>query len=79
MSDLFIVRLWDGMDGIWCDVSEPVSKEEADRIWKEKTQNGTKAVKFEDIDYFHIFPADTTMRYRSGQSLMGLEDRGANP
>jgi len=70
-----VVRLWDGMDGIWVDVSGPVSKKEADRIWNEKTANGTKATKFSDIDYYSIFPADTTMLYRSGQSLMGLEDR----
>jgi hypothetical protein len=75
MIDLFVVRLWDGMDGIWMDVSEHVSKEEADRIWNEKTAKGTKATKYADIDYYCIFPADTTMLYRSGQSLMGLEDR----
>lgn len=75
MSELFVVRLWDGMDGIWMDVSEPVSKEEAQRIWNEKTANGTKAKCFDDIDYYHVFPADTVMRFRTGQSLMGLEDR----
>lgn len=75
MAELFIVRLWDGMDGIWCDVTEPVSKEEADRVWNEKTANGTKATKYGDIDYYRVFPADTTMQYRSGQSMGGLEDR----
>lgn len=75
MDNLFIVRLWDGMDGIWCDVSEPVTKQEADRIWNERTENGTKSTKYADIDYYAIFPADTAMLYRSGQSLMGLEDR----
>lgn len=75
MTELFVVRLWDGMDGIWMDVSESVSKEEADRIWAEKTKNGTKNTKYDDIDYYCIFPADTVMRYRSGQSLEGLEDR----
>lgn len=75
MGELFIVRLWDGMDGIWCDVTGSVSKEEADRVWNEKTADGTKATKYDDIDYYCIFPADTTMQYRSGQSLGGLEDR----
>ena len=78
MSDLFIVRLWDGFDGIWCDVEGPVSKEEANRIWNEKTANGTKSAKYSDIDYYAIFPADTSMLYRSGQSLMGLENRHEN-
>lgn len=75
MSELFIVRLWDGFDGIWCDCTEAVSKEEADRVWNDRTANGTKNTKFDDIDYYAIFPADTKMQYRSGQSLMGLEDR----
>lgn len=74
-GETFIVRLWDGMDGIWMDVSEPVSKAEADRIWNEKTKNGTEKTKYDDIDYYHVFPADTVMRFRSGQSLGGLEDR----
>lgn len=74
-NDKFIVRLWDGMDGIWCDVTGAVSKEEADRVWNEKTSNGTKSTSYNDIDYYAVFPADTTMLYRSGQSLMGLEDR----
>jgi hypothetical protein len=26
-----------------------------------KTANGTKAVKFSEIDYYRIFPADTAM------------------
>ena len=72
---LYVVRVWDGMDGIWCDVSEPVTKEEADRIWNEKTGNGTKATSFDDIDYYKVFPVDTKMLFRSGHSLGGLEDR----
>lgn len=62
----FIVRLYDGFDNVWIDVSKPVSKKEADKIWNENTKNGTEKTKYEDIDYFHIFPADTTMlrRYR---------------
>lgn len=62
--DKFVVRLYDGMDNVWMDVSEPVSKEEADRIWNQKTDNGTKKTKFDDIDYFKVFPADTNMVFR---------------
>lgn len=57
------------------DVSAPVTKEEADRIWNEKTKNGTERRCYQDIDYYHVFPADTVMLFRSGQSYMGLEDR----
>ena len=64
MEEKFVVRLYDGFDYVWIDVSEPVSKEEANRIWNEKTENGTRKTKYEDIDYFAIFPADTVMHYR---------------
>ncbi len=68
---LFVVRLCDGFDGIWMDVSNPVSKEEADRIWNEKTNNGTKRICYSDIDYYEIFPADTKMRFswETGNSI----------
>lgn len=57
-EELFVVRLYDGFDNEWINVSEPVSKEEAQRIWNEKTNNGTEKTKFDDIDYFKIFPAE---------------------
>jgi hypothetical protein len=60
---LFVVRLWDGFDGVWMDVCSPKSEEEANRIWNEKTENGTKHTKFADIDYYRVFPADTVMLY----------------
>lgn len=62
-EQLYIVRLWDGMDSLWVDVSDPVSKVEADRIWAEKTCNGTKNTTFQEIDYYRVFPADTKMFY----------------
>jgi len=58
---LYVVRQWDGMDGLWMDVSEPVSADEAKKICNEKTNNGTKNTKFGDIDYYAIYPADTNM------------------
>ena len=61
LDEKFIVRLYDGFDQLWVDVSEPVTKEEALRIWKEETNNGTKNSKFEHIDYYAIFPANTRM------------------
>jgi hypothetical protein len=62
----FIVRLYDGFDNQWMDISKPVSKEEAQKIWAENTNGGTKNTKYSDIDYYAIFPADTKMLYSDG-------------
>lgn len=62
---LYIVRLYDGFDNEWIDVSSPVSKEEAQRIWNNKTKNGTEKTEFNDIDYYEIFPADRIMVFSS--------------
>ena len=62
MNNMYIVRLYDMFDG-WIDISNPVSKSEADRIWGEKTNNGTRKTKYEDGDYYSVFPADTKMYF----------------
>lgn len=62
---LYIVRLYDGFDNEWMDVSKPLSKVEADKVLAEKTENGTKNTTYNHIDYYSIFPADTVMLYRS--------------
>ena len=66
-EEKFIVRLYDGFDNEWMDVSSPVSEKEARRIWNEKTKNGTQMKEYDDIDYYAIFPADTVMHYRDRQ------------
>jgi len=63
---LFIFRLYDGFDNQWMDVSEPLPKDEADKVWNEKTVDGTKRTTFDDIDYYEIFPADTKMLFSDG-------------
>jgi len=63
MDELFVVRLYDGFDNLWMDVSEPVNKVEAEKILNEKTKDGTKNTKYADIDYYCIFPADTKMMF----------------
>lgn len=76
MSDqkMFIVRLYDGMDNCWTDVSEPLAEAEAKQVWLEKTENGTRATKYDDIDYYRIFPADTTMvNSERGNRELGIE------
>lgn len=59
---LFVVRQWDMFDG-WIDVSGPLSRAEADKLWNEKTANGTRMTKYADGDYYAVFPADTRMLY----------------
>lgn len=62
MDKKWVVRLWDMFDG-WIDITEELSRKEAERIWNEKTNNGTKNTKYSDGDYYHLFPADTKMIY----------------
>ena len=63
MDELFVVRLYDGFDNLWIDVSKPVSKIEAEKILNEETAGGTKNTKYEDIDYYCIFSANTKMMF----------------
>lgn len=62
-EELYIVRLYDGFDNEWIDVSDPVTRVKAEKILAEKTKNGTKNTGFDDIDYYSIFEADTIMLY----------------
>lgn len=73
-TTLYVVRFYDGMDNVWMNVSCRVTKEEATRLWNEKTDNGKRNTKFADIDYYAIFPADTVMLYRD-KSEGGLGGR----
>jgi len=65
-KELFIVRLYDGFDNQWIDVSEPLTKAEAQKVWDKKTGNGSKNTSYNDIDYYRIFPADTKMLFSDG-------------
>ena len=68
-EELFVVRLWDGMDGTWIDVSKPVGHAEAERIWNQRTKNGTEKTCYDDIDYYRIFAADTHMMWSEGREM----------
>lgn len=57
----FIVRLYDYFDHLWMDITEPISLEEAKKVWSKYTDNGKKNVCYEDKDYYSIFPEDTKM------------------
>lgn len=67
----FVVRLWDGMDGCWTDVSEPVSRAEALAVWWKHTHKGRKKIRFADIDYYRIFNEGTAMLWdgREGREM----------
>ena len=67
MSDLYVVRLYDVFDEIWIDVCEPMSKDKAEKLLAKETNNGKKNVKFDDLTYYKIFPADTKMLYSTDQ------------
>ena len=61
-TDKYIVRLWDMFDG-WIDISGSLSKKDAEKLWSEKTHNGTRNTKYADGDYYAIYPAHTKMIY----------------
>lgn len=73
---LFVVRLWDGFDTLWMDVSEPMSRADAEKLCGDKNEArsgsgaGNRIGSFNEIDYYKVFPADTKMifSYESGLS-----------
>lgn len=60
-SGLYHVRLYDGFDHCWTDVSDPIPWEAALEVWRERTNNGLEKTCYDDIDYYSIFPSDTRM------------------
>lgn len=75
MTDfLYIVRLWDGFDGEWMDVSDPLPKDKADKLAGDKNEArlgsaaGKRTGGYNDIDYYAAFPVDTRMMFSEGRS-----------
>jgi len=62
-TGLYIVRLFDGFDYEWMDVTEALPWEKAVEVWNNHTENGTKKTSYNDIDYYRIFPSSTRMRF----------------
>ena len=60
---IYVVRLWDGMDGCWTDCTAGVGQEEALRYWAERTDGGARHISFTEIDYYKIFPASSSMKW----------------
>lgn len=45
----------------WMDITEPLSEADAKAVWNDRTNHGTRNTKYDDGDYYKIFPADTKM------------------
>lgn len=73
-SGLFTVRVWDGMDGCWCDVETNVELAFALRRWCKETKDGTANTNYHHIDYYCIFPADTKMLWSGDFTMRGDDD-----
>jgi hypothetical protein len=85
-AERFIVRLWDGFDGEWSDVSQPLSAAAAMVAWAKRTNNGTRATSHREVDYYAIFPSTTTMRFshdgvgsQTGRTCAGSWQPPASP
>jgi hypothetical protein len=61
-EDKYTVRQWDMFDG-WFDIKADLSWADAVALWLEQTKNGTRNTKYNDGDYYDIFPAGTRMIY----------------
>lgn len=76
----FIVRLWDGWDGEWMDVSEPLPYLEARELAGNNNAGrggqlaGKREGNFNDGDYYAVFESDTKMVFSDGNS----QTRGPN-
>jgi hypothetical protein len=70
------LKSWDGMDGCWSDLDEAtgVPAKKALAVWGVKTLNGTKQVRFDEIDYYRIFPADTRMGWDGSEGREMFRD-----
>lgn len=55
----FVVRLWDGFDNCWIDITKPISLFEAREKWVENTRNGTRKANPTEKEYYDIFPVKT--------------------
>ena len=53
--------MYDGFDNLWMDVTESLSLDEAMKVWRKETADGTKSYEYNQIDYYEVFPADTKM------------------
>lgn len=80
-TEQWVVRLWDGFDGEWMNVSEPMSQAEAEKLAGDKNERrlgsgaGNRDGHYSEIDYYKAFPANTRMAFSEGRS----QTRGERP
>lgn len=73
-EQLWVVRLWDGFDGEWMDVSDQMSEAAARKLAGDKNERrsgsnrGKREGSYGDIDYYAAFPADRKMTFSDGNS-----------
>lgn len=74
-ENLWVVRLWDGFDGEWMDVSGHMPEHDAKKLAGDKNEArigsgaGNRSGNFREIDYYRAFPADTKMVFGDGRSM----------
>jgi len=66
---IFVVRVWDGMDGCWTDCTRNVNREEALRTWASRTDGGARHIAYDEIDYYAIFPGGTHMLWDGSEGM----------
>ena len=66
MDERYIVRFYNGSDNKWKDVTSPMSKAEAEQVWRNKTKSGERSCKPEHVNYYDIQLADSPakLKYR---------------
>jgi hypothetical protein len=70
----YVVRLWDGFDGEWMTVSDPMPRAEAEKLAGDKNEArvgsgaGNREGHYGEIDYYKAFPAHTVMQFSEGRS-----------
>lgn len=73
-AETFVVRLYDGFDGEWMDVTGPLSPEEAKAEWAKRTDDGKRSTGYFDVDYYAIYPTSVKMVW--SEEGLGSHTRG---
>lgn len=67
---IFVVRVWDGMDGCWTDCTRnDLRADEALHVWAERTGGGVHHISYAEIDYYAIFPGGTRMLWDGSEGM----------
>ena len=78
-SKRYTVRQWDGMDMCWSDVAVDKTPLAALEEWDRRTKGGTERFRFDQIDYYAIFPAETKMLYDDSSPMSDDDEERTSP